>query len=360
MRLSTLLSPAVVRQSGGVLTAASYAVLGLALLMMVAMTGPHLEVYSVANGYPAAHAAPFSDEDGSPARHAAPLQQLHDGVLPPDILCNGDRELHMLDQRPICIFPNTYESLLTRGIDGLVRMSSPQEIASLLELNHMEEAWVRDNLAVKVAYDPDWFPIEYIDESGELSGITSGYITEFERITEMDFQSVPIANWTHALQSIRDGSADVIFMIAHTPERAVYMNFTTPHYTIESRLATLDDVQLDLDQPDIRIATMRNYAIESWLDENRPDVAYTSVDSIAGGLALLQDGEVDAVADTWLSIHIAAEAAGVSVYDAGATGHSYDLAIGYRGDLPILGSILQKTLDSIPQSTLEALQNTLS
>jgi hypothetical protein len=51
---------------------------------------------------------------------------------------------------------------------------------------------------------------------------------------------------------------------------------------------------------------------------------------------------------------------GITVYDAGPTGYEYDVAIGYRSDQPLLGSIMQKTLDGIPQSVLESIQGTAS
>ena len=69
-------------------------------------------------------------------------------------------------------------------------------------------------------------------------------------------------------------------------------------------------------------------------------------------------GDADAFVDVWQVVRAIAEIEGMTVYNAGPTGYSYDLTVGYRGDQPVLGSILQKTLDHIPQSTLERLQST--
>ena len=43
-----------------------------------------------------------------------------------------------------------------------------------------------------------------------------------------------------------------------------------------------------------------------------------------------------------------------NVYNVGATGHQYDLTVGYRNDLPLLGSIMQKVLDQIPQEKIDS------
>ena len=109
-----------------------------------------------------------------------------------------------------------------------------------------------------------------------------------------------------------------------------------------------EDRQMSLDEPGLGVITIRNYEIEDWLDENRPDVGYISVDSFEEGLALLRNGEADAFAATWPVVRAIAEQEGMTVYNAGPTGHSYPLSVGYRGDQPVLGSILQKALDASP------------
>ena len=131
----------------------------------------------------------------------------------------------------------------------------------------------------------------------------------------------------------------------------------TPHFTIESVLVAAEDVQLTL-EPGLRVLTIRDFSVEGWLDENYPDIDRISVGSFAEGLAMLREGEADAFVDVWQVVHAIAEMEGMTVYNAGPTGYSYDLTVGYRSDQPVLGSILQKTLDYIPQSTLERLQST--
>ena len=42
-----------------------------------------------------------------------------------------------------------------------------------------------------------------------------------------------------------------------------------------------------------------------------------------------------------------------AIYNAGPTGHQYDLSVGYRHDQPIMGSILHKALNKIPESATQ-------
>ncbi len=223
----------------------------------------------------------------------------------------------------------------------------------LATLTAEEAAWLEENPTMRVAYHPTWFPFEYVDESGRLAGVAPQYMSEFGRITGADFVQVPISDWTDALDSVRDRDADVIFMVASTADRLEYMSFTTPHYTIGTSLATLGDQPADINDEGLRLLTIRNHAIEAWLDENHPDVEYVSVDGYAAGLEMMQAGDADALAATWQPVYSYAEIAGIEgLYNAGPTGHEYDITIGYRNDQPILGSILQKALDEIPLSAL--------
>ena len=247
-------------------------------------------------------------------------------------------------------------SILQKVLDGIPASQRAEIFEPLtsggaaLDLTAAEEAWLAESPVIRVAYEPTWFPIEYVDESGQLAGATAEYITLVGDSTGADLVQAQITDWTHALESIRDRSADIMFMVADTEERRAYMGFTTPHTTIATSLATLEEGELDIEEEGLRIITNRNFAIEDWLDENRPDVDYISVDSFAEGLALLQDGDADAYAATWPVVYRIAELDGIQLYNAGPTGHKYDLTIGYRSDQPLLGSIMQKALDDIPES----------
>ena len=225
---------------------------------------------------------------------------------------------------------------------------------SSLELTAEETAWLEENSTIRVAFDPSWLPIEYADEEGNLSGVTLQYASEFSRLTGADFAGVPAAaSWSDALAMMQNGEADAMYMIASTPERLEYLSFTTPHYTVETSIVTSNDRETTLEDENISLITIEGYAIEAWLDEHHPDLTYTSVANFTAGLDLMKTGEEYAFAATWPVIVTHAETAGVDVYNAGPTGHQYDLNVGYSNEKPILGSILQKVVDAIPASQIE-------
>ena len=258
-----------------------------------------------------------SDEQMVSETYPSPAKQLKDGVGMHDIQCNDSRELYIRQsQTPVCLYDETYD----------------------------------------LSFDPGWTPIEYADESGNLQGVTLDYIAEFEAISGADLVPVPAAEtWADALMAVEERNAEIMYMVAPTPERLEYMSFTSPHYTIKTSMISLNDTLLNIDDEGLTLITINGYEIESWLDENHPDTEYIPVDSPAEAYALLAAGGADAFTSVWPVAAHHAKMSGIdNVYNVGTTGHQYDLTVGYRNDLPLLGSIMQKTLDNIPQERIDS------
>ena len=224
-----------------------------------------------------------------------------------------------------------------------------------LQLSEEETAWLEENDTIRVVFDPDWYPIEYANDEGNLKGISLQYMDEFSRLTGANFTAVSAPdNWNDALAMIRNGDADIMYMVANTSDRLEYMNFTTTHYTLETKIVTSTNEQTTLDDDELTFLTIDGYAIEDWLDENYPDLEYKSVTSFLDGVALMKSNSQYAFVATLPVVTHHASNVGLQVYDAGLTGHEYGLTVGYTNQQPILGSILQKVVDAIPESQIEA------
>ena len=294
-----------------------------------------------------------SDEQMVSETYPSPAKQLKDGVGMHDIQCNDSRELYIRQsQTPVCLYDETYDLMQGRGIELV-----PATPSSSTDIFTSEEAqWLADNPVIRVSFDPGWTPIEYADESGNLQGVTLDYIAEFEAISGADLVPVPAAEtWADALMAVEERNAEIMYMVAPTPERLEYMSFTSPHYTIKTSMVSLNYTLLNIDDEGLTLITINGYEIESWLDENHPDTEYIPVDSPAEAYALLAAGGADAFTSVWPVAAHNAKMSGIdNVYNVGTTGHQYDLTVGYRNDLPLLGSIMQKTLDNIPQERIDS------
>ena len=287
------------------------------------------------------------------------MAQYKSGMSLDKIECKESRTLYIRNGlSPVCIKETTYPVLLERGIQlepftdhmdkSMMDDSVKMDKVSKLDLTAEELSWLDSNSEIRVAYDPNWPPFEYIGESGELLGLTPQIMSDFENTLEIDFVPVEsISNWTATLDSLKGRTADVAFMIVDTPERRDYLMFTTPHLIASNDIITTGSDSLTLDDlSSMNVGTIRDYSIESWLDVNHPEIKYVSVDNVASGIKMLQSGDIDVFLEYWGAVSYAANKMGVDdLHNAGPSGYTYDLSIGYRSDQPVLGSLLQKALD---------------
>lgn len=235
-------------------------------------------------------------------------------------------------------------------VEAGIRPAPPTPV---LPLTAEECAWRNDNRIISVAYDPEWFPIEYTDEQGNLAGVTALYLERFESLMGVDFQPIHTSGWSESLQLLQNGTADVSFMMGATPQRQEYLGFTKPHFMLQPSLVTATGQPVTIDDPGLRVLTPAGYFIEDWLDVSKPDLQYTSVPSIREGLLMLQNGTGDTLAGNWLPILAEAQNLNITIHNSGATGAVSGLHVAYQRDNPILGSILQKTLDLIPEDLID-------
>lgn len=88
-------------------------------------------------------------------------------------------------------------------------------------LNVQAEDKAADRLTILRSQD-DWGPNEFVDKNGELTG----YHIELIRLAaeelqvEVEFVSMP---WKRVINSMRDGLADAVSYVIHTPEREDFL-----------------------------------------------------------------------------------------------------------------------------------------
>lgn len=67
-------------------------------------------------------------------------------------------------------------------------------LAEKLLLTDQERAWIVSHPVVRIAVDPEWKPIEYI-ENGQYKGLASEYIKKIGQLTGLRFEIGHDAGW---------------------------------------------------------------------------------------------------------------------------------------------------------------------
>lgn len=226
-------------------------------------------------------------------------------------------------------------------------------------LTDEESLFLDQNDVIRVAVDPSWYPMEFVDESGQHGGIAADYLALLSQRLGIRFEIAQGVSWAEAVTMVRERELDMFAMAARTPERDHFALFTQPY--IRSPMVIVTDMGVDYIDSPVRlhgkkVAVVRGYASHEWLASNQPEIPLRLVDTTVEGLERVATGEVYALVDNLASVTFLIKQRGLSnLKVSGQLPLGFDLAMGVRSDWPELRTILQKGLDAISQEERDAI-----
>lgn len=222
-----------------------------------------------------------------------------------------------------------------------------------VELTAAEREWLRNHPVIRVACDPDWAPIEYIDAGGRFRGIAQEYLQLVERMLGVRFTIARGLSWAQLVEKVKRKELDMFSAVAVAPERRSFLVFTRPFLRLPNVVFTRSDVHFiaHLDElADRKVAVVDGYISQMWMVRDHPRVPLVPVRTVDDGLMLLQQRRVQAFIGDILTASYAIDAKKISdIKVAGETPYHYELAMAARIDWPELAAILEKALASIPE-----------
>ncbi|MTW20418.1 ABC transporter substrate-binding protein [Allochromatium palmeri] len=228
-----------------------------------------------------------------------------------------------------------------------------------IPLTEDEQAFLRAHPVIRVGIDPDWYPLEFVDENGRFGGISADYLALLEARLGIRFEPVTDQSWSRAMELVRTRELDMLSMAAQTPERSAYALFTEPYIHSPMVIVTNDQVDYIGDPARLlghEVAVVQGYAPQEWLKTHQPRLRLRPVDSTRQGLEQVATGEIFALVDNLAAVSFLIKQQGFSnLKISGQLPLAFDLAMAARSDWPLLRSILQKGLDAISQDEKHAI-----
>lgn len=220
-------------------------------------------------------------------------------------------------------------------------------------LTPQEIEWLAAHPRINLAPDPDYPPIEFFDERGNYGGIAADYVKIIETTLGIDFNIVRISNWSDILVAARNRTVDMFGAASATPQRSVYMLFTSPFIEFPSVIIVRENVSESLTPKQLegmKVAVVDGYADHDFLVNHYPELKLIPVPDVSTGLRQVSFGTVDAFVANLASAVYYIEKLGISnLHFGGNTGYSYRMALAVRSDWPELSGILEKALSRIGQ-----------
>jgi PAS domain S-box-containing protein len=267
-------------------------------------------------------------------------------------LCIGVRNdwpvlVSILDKGLAAITPEEHQQIRHRWVTLL------QEERVAIDLSPEEWQWLARHPVIKNMVDPDWAPIEFIDEQGRPSGITSEYLSRLEQILHVRFENPQGMTWAQMMDALKDGRLDMTSCFRDTPQRRQFMDFTDAYLSMPTAIFTRNDVSyVDLaslaGKP---VAVVEGYAVQGFLAEGYPEIQLVTVRNLKEGLTLLSEGKVYAYIDA-----LAPGSYGLTRYGftniraAGETPFRYEMSMAASKQQPELASILEKAIKAVPEA----------
>jgi polar amino acid transport system substrate-binding protein len=148
-------------------------------------------------------------------------------------------------------------------------------------------------------------------ESGMLSGVSVDLACELAKELGVKPQLVPFDASGEAFEAIASGDCDIGFL-AIDPERAARLSYTAPYVLIHGGYLTHEHSPfvkaIDVDQPGVRIASVRDAAYDLYLSRTLKHAELVYAATSAGSVDLLLGGGADVAAGIYKPL---AEAASI-------------------------------------------------
>lgn len=214
---------------------------------------------------------------------------------------------------------------------------------------------MKQHPTVHVAIDQAWGPIEFVTDTGEFSGIASGYLNYLSSKTGISFLPAKTLNWTEAVEQMQAGKLDMYSAVANTPERRQYVDYTEPYLRFSTVIATQKGEQFIGNMKrlnDELVVVVEGYAAHENLRNQYPNIKLMLVKNPKEGLEAVAKGEAYAYIDNIAVIsHLIQKNNFSNVQISGESPFRADISMAVRKDWPELTSIIQKTLRGMDEAT---------
>jgi two-component system sensor histidine kinase/response regulator len=173
-----------------------------------------------------------------------------------------------------------------------------------IQLTDKEITWLEQNPVIRVAVDPNWKPLEWLEQrTGKHNGVVSDYMRLVSGKSGIQFEVVPSKTWDESIKLFKAGKADMFSGLKITDERKTYLDFSDPFIQLRNVIITRKDHRNihDLnDLDDETVGAVKSYWSEEILLSNYPDLNVSSVNSTLEGLKKVETGELDAFVDDYI------------------------------------------------------------
>ncbi|MBI9080339.1 MAG: PAS domain S-box protein [Pseudodesulfovibrio sp.] len=240
--------------------------------------------------------------------------------------------------------------VLCNGLAQAQQQQSPE--ASLIPMNEKERAWLDAHRDLRLGVWLSAPPIMFRGDDGSLQGIVPAYIDILTQKLGLNPRRIRASGFNAAWELAKAGEVDMMPAITGTPERASDMLISKPYFHMPIVLVTRADFPFITGLDDFTgriVAVNTGHVSHIHMVKDHPDIIPMPVESPKLGLDAVAKGQADAFMGTEASVAYLSRMHGITnIRIAAITEYSYRVSIGIRKDWPILLTLVDRALASIP------------
>jgi ABC-type amino acid transport substrate-binding protein/signal transduction histidine kinase len=277
---------------------------------------------------------------------ASILQKAHDSVT------EGEKAALLAKWLPV------YKDGMQGG-DRAAEQGERRAPGPSIALTDREREYLARKKALAYCVDPDWAPVERIDENGRHTGISADFLSLMGERLGVPMVLVPTSSWSQSLAAVKARRCDFLPAAGETKDRRRFLRFSSPYLRFPMVVATQAKAPFVNDPGDLAgksLGVVNGYASLDILRAKYAGIRLMEVPSVSEGLRLVAEGKLFGYIDTVPAI---SQAMAKDHYSdlkiAGRLDAHLDLAVASRDDEPELASLFQKAVNSLTTEESDAI-----
>lgn len=224
-----------------------------------------------------------------------------------------------------------------------------------------QKEYIKNKKEITMCIDPDWMPYEKLS-NGKHIGMTSEYIPIISEKIGIPIRLIPTKSWSESIAFAKERKCDILSLVAASPSRLNYLNFTIPYVSYPLVIATRNE-ELFISNPDNivsskKLGVVRDYATGEVLKKIHPDNKIVDVSSVEDGMQKVAKGELYGFVDALPTIAYTLQHKYIGELKiSGKFNYNFDLGVGVRNDDNTLLELIQKAVKSIDEKRKQEILN---
>lgn len=168
-----------------------------------------------------------------------------------------------------------------------------------LQLTLSESKWIQTKPVLKFAVDPNWAPLEQINDDKKYEGMNADFLALITEITGLQFKLEPTKEWPESVQLSKENKVDMLACVSKTAEREKYLNFTTKTFELTDGILMRSDAKFIDEINDlkgVKVGVPDGTSLHKKLQKDNPLLILVPIKGNQKALEMLVKGEIDAYA----------------------------------------------------------------